>query len=473
MKQAALGEQELQAIYEGMVDGLLIAEVHSRRFLWANPAISRMLGYAQDELARLSVDDVHPAAELPGIVELFRRMGRGECEWVEGLPCLRKDGSVCYADIGTRRLEYDGRECVAGFFRDVTERKAAEAKLRESELTLRGLVGNMPDLVLVVDENAKIRFANRDVGGARTTDLVERKGFGFLQPPYREAAEHALREAFAGRAVVHVEVLDVFDLWWSCRLAPLLDGDRVTAVMVICTDITTRKQAVESLKTEQELLRQMLELSEHDRELIAFEIHDGFAQQLTGALLQFEAAARLYRATPEEAEPAWHEGMRLLRASIEESRRLVSGLRPPVLDEFGVLPAIEHLLAEHARENGPEVEFTAPNEFPRLARPIENALFRIVQESLTNARRHSRSDRVRVEISCDHNVVRLLVWDWGVGFDPADVDQRHFGLKGIRERARLLEGRAAVHSVPGQGTRIVVELPLVGRIEKGTHLSPD
>jgi signal transduction histidine kinase len=185
--------------------------------------------------------------------------------------------------------------------------------------------------------------------------------------------------------------------------------------------------------------------------------------------LQFESAGRLYRTAPAEAEAAFCEGMRLLRASIEESRRLVSGLRPPVLDEFGVLPAIEHLLVEHAREGGPEVELAAPEEFPRLARPLENALFRMVQESLTNARRHSRSDRVRVEISCDHLVLRLLVWDWGIGFDPGKVDHRHFGLKGICERARLLDGQAAIHSVPGQGTRIIVELPLVGRIEKGAR----
>ena len=275
-----------------------------------------------------------------------------------------------------------------------------------------------------------------------------------------------MRQAFEGRQVEHVEVLDVFDLWWSCRLAPLLDGDRVTKVMVICTDITVRKQAEESLKAEQDLLRQMLDLSEHDRELIAFEIHDGFAQQLTGALVALRSGG------PAGLRHVGGGRVRVRRGDAPaagEHRGVAAPggwLRLPVLDEFGVLPAIEHLLYEHAREGGPVVEFSAPDELPRLVRPIENALFRIVQESLTNARRHSRSDRVRVELSCDHHVVRLLVWDWGIGFDPAEVDRDRFGLRGIRERARLLEGRAAVHSVPGQGTRIIVELPLVRRIER-------
>ena len=112
-KPLGLGQQELQAIYDGMVDGLLVAEADSRRFVWANAAMARILGYSQEELLQLSVDDIHPAAELPGIVELFHRMGRGECKWVEGLACLRKDGSVVYADVGAaarvRRAGMRGR----------------------------------------------------------------------------------------------------------------------------------------------------------------------------------------------------------------------------------------------------------------------------------------------------------------------------------------------------------------------------
>jgi PAS domain S-box-containing protein len=362
---------------------------------------------------------------------------------------------------------------------EVTERKSAEAALRESEATLRGLVGKMPDLVLVVDARSTIQFANREAPGATAAELVGNAGFGFLQPAYREAANRALRQVIEQGKVVHVEVLDVFDLWWSCQLSPIGTENGVTNAMIICSDITTRKLAEDSVKKEQDLLRQMLELSERDRELIAFEIHDGFSQQLAGAKMQFESAARLESVSPHEARQAFAEGMRLLQESIAESRRLVGGLRPPVLDEFGVLPAIEHLVAENARHGGPEVELVCPEEFPRLARPIENALFRIVQESLTNARRHSGADRVRVAVSFDASCARLSVRDWGIGFDPARVAGGRFGLTGICERVRLLEGHAVVDSAAGEGTRIDVELPLVPRISAesesplGSRINPD
>ncbi len=343
----------------------------------------------------------------------------------------------------------------------VSERKAAEHALRESESILRGLVSNMPDLVLVVDQRATILFANRDVPGASAGQLIGDTGFGFLHPEHQDAARRALGEVFESRSVVHVEVLDIFDLWWECRLVPIVEADRVLRAMIICADVTKRRLAEESLRKEQEFLRHLLDLSERDRELTAFEIHDNIAQHLTGAQLLLESSVQLEAASPEEARQAFWEGMRILRESIQESRRLVSCLRPPVLDEFGVLPAIEHLLEENQRERGPAVELLAPDDFPRLARPLENAMFRIVQESLSNLRRHSRAERACLEISFDGSHVRLVVRDFGVGFDLGGVEQGHFGLKGIRHRARLLGGRAQIESAPGSGTCIRVELPLV------------
>ena len=223
----------------------------------------------------------------------------------------------------------------------------------------------------------------------------------------------------------------------------------------------SRSQVEEELHKEQELLRHLLELAERDRELLAFELHDGFAQQLAGAKMQFESAARLQETNPQQARQAFDKGLQLLREGIQEARRLVSGLHPPVLEAFGVVPAIEHLVLEHQSPDGPQIEFAAEARFERLARPLENALFRIVQESLTNAQKHSRSAKIRVELSDDGQKVYLAVRDWGVGFDSEKVVEGHFGLRGIRERARLFHGRATIESAPGQGTTIRVELPLV------------
>jgi signal transduction histidine kinase len=155
----------------------------------------------------------------------------------------------------------------------------------------------------------------------------------------------------------------------------------------------------------------------------------------------------------------------LISRSIDETRRLISGLRPPILDEAGIIQAIEYLVCEHGRQGGPKIEFVHDVAFERLAPPLESAVFRIVQESLQNACRHSRSDRVRVELVQRGDRIHIDIRDWGVGFSAETVEEQRFGLQGIRERVRLLDGRVVIESAPGKGTHIGVELPSVDRAE--------
>jgi signal transduction histidine kinase len=156
--------------------------------------------------------------------------------------------------------------------------------------------------------------------------------------------------------------------------------------------------------------------------------------------------------------------VRLLDQSMTEVRRLIGGLRPPILDEEGVVAAIEHLVHDVRNHVGLEIEFYSNVEFVRLEPTLENALLRTVQEGVTNAQKHSGSDRMRIDLSQTGQTIRLEIRDWGVGFDPA-VATTGFGLEGIRQRARLHGGDASIESTPGQGTVIVVNLPVVEREE--------
>lgn len=458
-------EEELRAIYDGMADGLLLADIETKRLLRANPAACRMFGYSEEEMLRLSVPDLHPPDEVPDVFERFGRLLREQLGKSIGRRCLRKDGTVFYADVNNSRLRYEGRDCVIGFLRDVTEARKTKEALAESEATLKRLLDHMPDSVLVVDREGTIRsfFGPRADSPRPPGQLLGKSGLEYVHPEYQESGRRTVRAAFDTRQVQQVEVLDVFGVWWSSRVVPLEEEGQVRTAMVISTDITDRKQAEEALHKEQELLRQLLELAERDRELLAFEIHDGFAQQLAGAKMQFESAARLQEANPQQAREAFKKGLQLLREGIQESRRLVSGLHPPVLDAFGVVPAIEHLILQSQSPGGPEIEFAPEVQFERLARTLENAIFRIVQESLTNAQKHSQSPRILVKLSHDDRKVHVTVRDWGVGFDPEGNVEGHFGLRGIRERARLFHGLATIESAPGQGTTVSVELPLVPR----------
>jgi signal transduction histidine kinase len=227
------------------------------------------------------------------------------------------------------------------------------------------------------------------------------------------------------------------------------------------------QQRTAEVRREQETLQHLLRSSDHERQLIAYEIHDGLAQQLAGAVMQFEGHDFLKEQNPGEAAKAYATGVALVRQSHAETRRLISGVRPPILDEEGVVAAIAHLIEGCQSKEGVQVEFFREVEFDRLVPILENAIYRIIQEGLANALRHSQSKKVRIELIQVGKEVQIVIQDWGVGFISEKEGHGSFGLKGIRERARLLGGSATIRTVPGGGTRIAVRLPVMLRKSSG------
>lgn len=211
-----------------------------------------------------------------------------------------------------------------------------------------------------------------------------------------------------------------------------------------------------SLTSPETVLRRLIEVQERERQLVSYEIHDGLAQYLAGAAMQLEA---LLHEQGEAASPLLITALRLVRAAAEESRRLIGGLRPPALDELGIVDAIESLIAD-ARIEIPTVEFTHDLPGERLPPDLETTIFRVVQESLSNARKHSRARSARVALSREGRAVRVVVRDEGRGFDPNAVPDDRFGLEGIRQRCRLAGAEPRIESAPGRGTTIEVTLPV-------------
>ncbi len=234
----------------------------------------------------------------------------------------------------------------------------------------------------------------------------------------------------------------------------------VTGFVSVVSDVTEQRR-IEALQHEHRVLRKMLAAQDRERKLVAYEIHDDLAQKLVGAVMQFEAFEQLRDGDPRQASDCFSAGFHLLRKSLSETRRLIAGLRPLVLDESGVLAAIGQLIRDVENQGDLEVEFHSDVKFKRLQPLVENAIFRIVQESLTNIQHHSQSGTALVKIAQDGDRVRITIQDRGIGFDLSRVKEKCFGLEGIRERARVLGGWATIDSAPGQGSRIVVDLPVV------------
>lgn len=446
--------------------------MRSWRFAFITPSIQRMFGYTVDEALGLSLEELLAPESLQVVRRLVREdlpvaLAQGPSGFprrVVELQCVRKDGARFWAEITAKfATDEEGRLTgVVGVVRDVTQRKQAELARQEQEQRFQLLLENLPDFLVLLDAAGRIRYMNRQPKTAPAEELLGTDGSHVIAPQFRAAARECVRRALQSGEVQKIEHEDVLGRHFRCRLVPVGDDPATRQVVVIATDVSEQYRFQESLLREQQLLRRLLDLQEQERQLIACEIHDGVAQQLTAARFQFEAFQQLQTRNPPAAEAAFAKGLELLGQGLAEARRLISGSRPPILDEQGLVPAVEHLICEWRERGGPQIEFVhaAPDE--RLPGLLETTIFRIVQEALANACRHSRSPRVFVQLVCDEQSIRLSVRDWGVGFDAREVSPSRFGLQGIRERARLLGGQAEVDAAPGKGTTISVELPLAG-----------
>jgi len=132
-------EERYKSLFQGAAEGIIVADTETKEFKYANPAVCRMLGYTEEELKRMGVCDIHPKEDLEYVISEFESQARGEKTLSPGIPCLRKDGTIMYADIDTAKVLIDGRECNVGFFTDITERKKTEEELQKArdELEIR------------------------------------------------------------------------------------------------------------------------------------------------------------------------------------------------------------------------------------------------------------------------------------------------------------------------------------------------
>jgi len=212
----------------------------------------------------------------------------------------------------------------------------------------------------------------------------------------------------------------------------------------------------------QHLLEQIIDVQEEERRMVAYDIHDGLIQRLVGARLQLSNFKAQCQSESEEVGHSLQRSIEYLSASIAEGRRLIEGLRPALLDDLGLVPALRELAAQVAADMGGDLEFVSNLSDERLPPPIETTAFRIIQEALSNCRKYSQASRLRVEISQQADCLEVSVQDWGVGFDLACLDQerRCIGLIGMQERAKLLGGSCRITSKPGRGTLVKSRLPL-------------
>jgi len=347
------------------------------------------------------------------------------------------------------------------------QRASAIDALRQSEERLQNILDETTAVVYLKDREGRYLLVNRqfeelfhvskaEVVGKTDLDL-------FPLDVAREFRKNDLHVLEARASVQFDEVVphdDGIHDYISVKF-PLRDASgEPYAVCGISTDITEHKRTLEKLRDEDRILKKLLDLQERERRLVAYDIHDGFVQFVVGAKMILESATRKLKDQQIPEAEGLLQAEQLLAKAIEEGRRVIGDLRPMIIDEKGIVEAIYYLIAEAGGGQNPAISFSHDVQFDRLDPLMEGAMFRIVQETLTNASRHSQAEHVTIALTQIDDQVYLEIRDDGIGFDSAKVSKDRFGLDGIRKRGQLFGGSTSIESSPGHGTTIKVILPI-------------
>lgn len=212
-------------------------------------------------------------------------------------------------------------------------------------------------------------------------------------------------------------------------------------------------------------VERIIKAQEEERRRVARDIHDGPAQMMANAVLQLEILERLIAEDASRAAAEFEDLRKTISDSLREIRRIISDLRPMILDDLGLGPALRRYISDFSARCDLCIEMKVLGKETRIDPIVEVALFRIIQEALNNVRKHALASKVVVTLGFGPDAVGASVEDDGKGFDLSSVSRslarsEKYGLSGMRERAKLFGGTLDVDTAPGRGTKVTVRIPI-------------
>jgi PAS domain S-box-containing protein len=466
-----------EALLAGLLDSAMdaIVTIDERQMIVLyNRAAVRIFGWARDEMLGQPLERLIPGRFRPAHGEHVERFGTtgvtsrrmGGLRVVYG---LRSSGVEFPMDASISQLDTPQGKLYTVILRDITERLQAEERHTRLAARLSGLLESAMDAIITIDEQQRVVLYNR----------AAEKIFGWTSEQVLGASlEKLMPERYQGRHFAHVTRFDrtgttsrrmgdgtvlygkrangeEFPMEASISQLDTVEGKLFT---VILRDITERVRAQEELST---FAAEAHTLREGEKSRIARELHDDLAQSLTALKMDTIWLRDNAPAEPEKAVAKLAEMVSMLDTTVAATRRIAADLRPLLLDDLGLAPAIEWLAHTFTQRTGVPCEVSVDQDL-ELEEPYATAVFRIVQESLANVGKHARASEASVVIARTAKAVTLEVRDNGQGFSLVAPRKPHsLGLMGLRERAHLLKGTVALDSQPGRGTRVQVLIPVL------------
>jgi PAS domain S-box-containing protein len=388
---------------------------------------------------------------------------------------LRADGEEFPIEASISQLSEDGVKLFTVILRDVTQRVHAEEMLARSEARLRGILDSAMDAIITIDERQHIVLFNaaaEEVFKCARTEAIGAPLTWFIPDRFRPShAEHvrAFGEGVGtSRRMGHARVVmglrrDGEEFPIEASISQATEGGQ-RFYTVILRDVTQRARAEKALRDSREEIQALaLEASsarEDEKRRIARELHDELGQALTSLKIDLSwLRDNLGAATP-ETQAKLAAMQLLLDGTVAAARRISADLRPLMLDDLGLTAAADWLAQNFTSRTGVPCELVIGTGELDLPDPYATAVFRVLQESLTNIAKHAQATQVEATLEREAGEVVLTVHDNGRGFESGGARKPgSFGLVGLRERAYLVGGDVAVRSSPGQGTTVELKIP--------------
>ncbi len=477
-----------RSFFEFAPDLMGVVDPDTDIILDVNEAFEAWAGYSREELlGKRSADLGFWVDEEDRKVLTKRLCETGYVEDVE-IDCRTGRGDVKRLLFSARLIDTPRGKLAISIGRDITERKKMERVLRESERRLSDIIEFLPDATFVIDREGTVIAWNRameEMSGVSKKDMIGRSNHVYAIPFYGrrrkllidmvgENNEHDDSKYIYLKRNGHTIYAEAFTealhdgkgacLWGTA--AALLDehGKMVGAIESI-RDITDHSMAKEKLKASYEELRRLSahieEVRETERAAIARELHDVLGQILAVINMDLRWLNKKIPAREKELLGKVAAALALVKQATKTVQRVSSGLRPVVLDDFGLAAAIDHALKEFRDQTGIMTGLIINGLVADIDKDTNIALYRIFQEALTNVMRHSGATRVEVSLQVEGDDVQLMVRDNGHGISKQQVsDWNSLGILGMRERVSFIGGKIDIAGSSGAGTCITVDLPL-------------
>ena len=463
--------QESEAKYRTLIeqasDGIFISNQQGD-YLDVNTSATMLTGYDKEALLKLNIRDIlfengitteRPnnmlAEVLKGKVVINERMMR------------QRNGNIINVEISSKLLP-DGR--FQGIIRDITARKKAEEEMRMSEHKYRLLFNQNPMPMSMISLPQR-NFL--DVNDAAI------EFYGYTK---KEFLEMNIKDLRPEEEIINLSDISTYKAGinntgiWRHRKKDgtivkvnIITHDIINegrhAKLVLANDITEKMLAEEKLKKSHEDLRQLAthlqDIREDERTRIAREIHDELGQQLTGLKMDISWLSKKISNGSAEINQKMREALKLIDETVKTVRRIATQLRPSILDDLGLISAMEWQSEEFEKRFKIKTSFVSNSATVQVESEIATGLFRIYQESLTNVLRHSKATEVKATLNAHDGLLILHITDNGIGFNAIENESKKtLGLLGMKERTLIMGGTYEISSKPGNGTTVVISVPI-------------